>query len=637
MRRMTLRMVVAVSIALAAATARGRVYAPRVVSPHNADAYSMKTFARFHRWRDLEGDARAWEVYKYLVDKRTGLFHMNEVLEGGDVLSEYRTIRDPVKIINVYGYGYCGIFGPTMAGVCEGIGLGKARTLVLPAWNHVLTEVFYGGKWHYLDVDVRAAFRRPDGSLASMAEAKRDASLWTGRGPLFFPNDPLDSTRKIYEKTDVHPYHRFNMGGHTMDYVLRQGETFIRWWTPQGGRWHHAPVYHQRDWLRRLIEKEPRGPKPNHRHFTVHNHGNGRVVYRPNLTGPSSDVADGACDAKNVRPGPQGLTLVEPGQGYAVFQIRSPYIIVPLVGKMETSDDDREGSVVEVDAAGAQLLISLDNGLAWKPLEVDSWPAVLDLTRHVAGTYGYLLKIALSGKPGEALVRSLAVTTWVQVAPASLPGLARGANEMALRTGDHHGLASRVLEIRTNASDPRDLLKHCAVPPKDYDPSRKTSRIRGPFVVKVEAPPGTKIAWFSAGGNFTTHQRDAARNTRNTLAWAPREPKDFQEIYRADVPTDTEHWHYNVDREVRLDEPARRIFLRYVGDPAVNNVRIYAHCVEDTPRPASPIRIRHGWREKGEPKTRAVTLAGPGTYTITCDADPEDDFIELSVPSDTRP
>ena len=169
--------------------------------------------------------------------------------------------------------------------------------LVLPAWNHVATEAFYDGQWHYLDIDVRAVFRRADGSLASMAEAKRDASLWTGRGPLFFPNDPLDSTRKIYQKTAVNHYHGFHFSGHTMDYVLRQGETFTRWWKPlrwgvsadaipahRDGRWHHSPEFNKLGWLRKLIEQEPRGPKPNHRHFTVHNYGNGRFVYEPNLT-----------------------------------------------------------------------------------------------------------------------------------------------------------------------------------------------------------------------------------------------------------------------------------------------------------------------------------------------------------------
>jgi hypothetical protein len=617
------------------ASTHARVYAPRVVSPHNADAYSLKTFAQFPRWRDLRGDALAWEVYKYLADTRSGLFHMNEVLEGGDVMNEYRTIRDPVKIINVYGYAYCGILGPTMAGICEGIGLGQGRMLVLPAWNHVAAEALYDGKWHYLDIDVRAVFRRDDGSLASMAEAQSDASLWQGRGPLFFPNDPLDSTRKIYQETAVNHYHGFNFSGHTMDYVLRQGETFARWWKPQGGRWHHSPEFNREDWLKKLIEQEPRGPKPNHRDFTVHNHGNGQFIYEPNLTERSTDFTDGVYDAKNVRPAADGLTLETPGEGYAVFEVRTPYIIVPLVGDLDTTDDDREASVVQLDASGVRVSISLDNGLTWKDLEVERWPATLDLTPQVSGTYGYLLKIALSGRPGEAVVRRLAITTWVQVAPAALPSLRRGENRMEFRTGDHYGLQSRVVEIRSNASRPEEFLKYLVEPPQDYDPARRTSRVHGPIVAKVEAPPGTKIAWFSAGAAFQTHQHDAARNTRNTIAYAVDKPQDFREIYRAEVPTDNDHWNYNADREVRLDAPARTVYVRYVGDPALNSIRIYAHCVDDQPRPASPIQIIHHWRGASVGGA-TVVLSAPGPYTVTCAEDPQDEYIQLSVPSVVR-
>jgi hypothetical protein len=123
-----------------------RIYSPRVVSPHVADTYSMKTFAEFPRWRELEGDQRAWEVFKYLTDEQTGLFPLGQpVIEGHDVLPEFREIRDPVKLINVYGYGYCGILGPTMAGVCEQSGIGRSRTLILPGWHHVVGETFYGG------------------------------------------------------------------------------------------------------------------------------------------------------------------------------------------------------------------------------------------------------------------------------------------------------------------------------------------------------------------------------------------------------------------------------------------------------------------------------------------------------------
>ncbi len=281
MRRALQPVVIGLMLFLTARATSAREYAPRVVSPERADAYSMKTFAAFPRWRDLKDDALAWEVYKYLVDTKSGLFHCNEVLEGDEALAEYRNVRDPVKIINVYGYAYCGILGPTMAGVWEDMGRGQARTVSLPDWSHVLAEVSYGGKWHYMDLDVRAVFRRGDGTLASLEEARRDPSLWHDRGPLFFPNDALDQARQVYQRTRVDHYHGFNQSGHTMDYVLRQGETFTRWWTPQGGRWNHRLEWNREDWLRKLIEEKPRGPKPNHRDFSVHDHGNGCFVYRP--------------------------------------------------------------------------------------------------------------------------------------------------------------------------------------------------------------------------------------------------------------------------------------------------------------------------------------------------------------------
>jgi len=625
-----------VACAIATSPLAAREYSPRVVSQHVADAYSMRTFRDFHRWKDLEGDKLAWEVYEYLVDTRTGVFHMNQVLEGQDVLSEYRTVRDPVKIINVYGYGYCGIFGPLMAGIWQDMGLGPARTLVLPAWNHVTTEVFYNGSWHYVDLDVRAAFRRRDGTLASMAEARQDAELWRGRGPLFFPNDALDTTRDIYRRTPVHHYHGFNQSGHTMDFVLRQGETLTRWWQPQGGRWHHAPEYNKVPWLRRLMEEEPRGPKPNHRHFTLHDYANGRFLYEPNLADQSSDFEDGVYEWENVRPGPEGLTLAEPGEGYAVFEVRTPYVIVPIVGDLEKIDDDREAALVEIDGSGVRLSISLDHGRSWKEVTGSSLPEVIDLSQHVSGTYGYLLKITLLGQPREAVVRSLRLTTWVQTAPAALPALRRGKNRMEYRTGDHYGLKTRVYEVRTNASDVENLSKYLVQPPADYVPARKTDRIHGPAVLKLEAMPNTRIAWFLAGASFRTHLHQAARETRNTIAYAVGEPKDFQEIYRARVPTDTEHWHYNAHREIRLAELADRIFLRYVGDPAVNNFQIYAHCLDDGRRSAVPVVITHTWSEGGVRKTKTVSLKEPGSYEVVTGGEPVDEWIEIAVPSHVR-
>jgi hypothetical protein len=669
------RLIALLLLLASAPFAIAREYAPRVVSPQRADAYSMQTFAQFPRWRGLRDDALAWQVYQYLVDTRSGLFHCNEVLEGDDALSEYRTIRDPVKIINVYGYAYCGILGPTMAGVWEDMGAGPARTVTLPGWSHVLAEARYGGKWHYLDLDVRAAFRRADGTLASLDEARHDPSLWHGRGPLFFPNDDLEHARRIYERTRVENYYGFSQSGHTMDFVLRQGESFTRWWTPQGGRWNHRLEWNREGWLRQLVEQPPRGPKPNHRDFSIHNHGNGQLLYRPNLSNRSSDFADGVYDARNVRPTAAGLSLQAPGEGYAIFEVRSPYVIVPKVGPLDSLAGDREAAQVELDAAGASLALSLDNGLTWRDLPLPAenvsgtlrvlppasgYPSgtptnaarrcpvpdtsgCLDLTPQVAGRYGYLLKIHLHGQPGQALVRRLAITTWVQVAPASLPVLAAGVNRMEYRTGDHYGRKTRVLEIRSEAGKPEETLKYLVARPADYDPARKTDRIHGPAVVRAEAPPGTKIAWLVIEGSFATHQGPAARNTRNSMAYAVDRgagggpaAEDFREIFRADMPADVSHWHTNAHREIRLERPAERVFVRYVGDPALNNFHIFAHCLDDGRVSAQPVAITHRWHERGGPRTQTVTLRQPGPYEITAGDEPVCDSIELAVPSDGR-
>jgi hypothetical protein len=614
---------------LALATAVGaHEHAPRVLSPHVADGYSMKTFAAYPRWRDLKADAKVYEVFAYLSDRRTGIFPMGTpAWEGTETVSDFGAVRDPVKMFNVYPIGHCGTLGPTAAGFLRDMGVGPTRSLYMPKFNHVASEVFYDGSWHYVDLDLRGVFRREDGTLASFEDARRDPSLWKGpNGPLFFPLDGLDGLKSAYEKEDVRYRHGVNSGGSTMDYVLRRGETFTRWWTPQGGRWNHHPSYAAKPFPRVILDQEPRGPKCKHAGWSVHTHGNGRFVYRPDLTARSADFEDGVREAKGVRPGEAGLVLDGAAEGFAVFEVRSPYVIVPLVGDVETTDDDRDASVLKVDGEGLALSLSLDSGLTWKDLG-----DVRDLTPYVSGRHGYLLKVGLKGT--SALLRSFETTTWVQLHPSSLPALRKGRNEMRYVAGDHHGLASHVVELRTSGSD---FLKGLHEAPQDFDAARISSRARGAFVAKVEAPPGMKVAWFSGGGSFAAHQGEASPRTANTMAYSTGDPAAFKEFYRADVPSGNAHWHYNADVEVKLDAPAKTVFLRYVGDPGVNNLRIFAHCVADRPCAPSAVRITHAWRENGALKTKTVTLPGAGAYEVVADDEPEDASIEIAIPGGPR-
>ena len=622
--------IAAFSALIAAGTpADAAVYSPRILSQHNADTYSLKTFAEYERWRDLQGDAKVFAVFQYLADRRTGIYPMGvPAWEGNETLAEYGAVTDPIKMLNVYPIGHCGTLGPTAAAIMEGMGIGPARALIIRGWNHVAAEVSYDRKWHYLDLDVRAVFRRPNGELASMAEAQKDDSLWTGtNNPLFFPLDNLKTVREVYAKTAVEHRYGVSSGGHTMDFVLRQGETFTRWWKPQGGRWNHHPSYAAKPFPRNTLERAPLGPKCKHDSFTVHSHGNGQFVYRPNLTSASTDFEDGVYDSTNVQPGARGLMLRSAGEGFAVFEVSTPYVIAPIVGDLEDASDDRQASVVAMDATGASLSLSVDNGLTWQSLPTGN---AVDLTTQVKGCYGYLLRIQLRGEPEAAVVRSLEIITWVQVHPASLPSLRPGLNRMRLTAGDSYGLASRVVAIRPDVSNQDDFLKHLVAQPADYDPARRTSRVRGSFVMKVPAPARSKIAWFSAGASFAA-ALGPGNKTRNAIEYAVGEPANFRTVYRDPIPADQGHWHYNVDREVKLTTPARELFVRYVGDPALNNVRIYAHCLEDRPPTALPISVTHVWTENGVPRSRQVEVLKDGEYQIEAGSNAVDESIAMAI------
>jgi len=616
---------------LCAATALPAVeYAPRVLSPHRADAYSMKTFAEYERWKDLEADVKVHEIYKYLADRRTGIYPMGAgAWEGSDVMYDYGFIRDPVKMINVYPVGYCDMLGPTMAGVMQRSGAADdARTVNMPGYHHVFAEAKLGDRWAYLDLDIRAVFPKADGTLASTEEARRDDALWQREsGPFFLPMDRVQKVRETYRKHGVEYRYNVHMGGHTMDYVLRRGETFTRWWQPQGDRWHHHESYNKGH-RPKIIERAPRGPKCKHgEHFTDWTRGNGRFQYQPTLSS-ADDVADGIYDANNVAAGADGLSAQEEERGFVVFEVRSPYIIVPLVEDYKNPDDDHGASVVEIAGESVTASVSLDYGKSWSDVAFSEGSA--DLTAHAAGRYQYLIKFDIEP---DGVLKELAIDTWVQAHPASLPALREGENQMRYVTGDHHDQQTRVMEIRPFANDRDELLKWCAVLPKDYKPERKTSRIRGDFVVEVPAPPQTEIAWFSAGGNFQTHQRGGAAKTDNRMAWSTDLEGDSQEFHRSEIPTYQSHWHYNADVEVMLEEPSETVYVHYHGNPGVNNIRIYAHCIDRRNRPDAPVQIRHVWKQGGEQQEHSETLDGEGAYQITCEGDPENVLVELSVPS----
>lgn len=618
-------------------SASAAVLCPRVLSEHTADVTDLGRFRQHALWKDKQGEELAIALWQYLCGRETGLFHMNTVNDGPDPWDEYSAVRDPVKLMNVYNVGYCGIFGPVLDGVFQGAGFSDARAFGLPGWNHCTTEVFYNGGWHYFDLDVRGALMKPDGTIASLAEAKTDRTLWVNPARQTDPFFPKDRNKakvfEIYRDSAVHYYYRWFQMGHVMDFRLRQGEMLTRFWHPQGGRWHHLPEYNT-GFVRDLLEQAPRGYKSNHPEFSVWTQGNGFWQYEPNLTSASSDFQDGVQQARNLRPGPTGLQLENDGSGEVVFEVFTPWIIVPKVNNLDDPHDDSEASIVTLHTARpVTLWISTDHGKRWHTAgNAAAGTVSVDLTPWVKGTYGYLLKIQGDGQAGDLLLRSLKLETWVQVAPMSLPQLKRGTNHCRYELGDRYGRPTLPMFITPNAADPEDLRRYVLEMPRDYDPERRTARIRGEVIAKLEAPPGMLIEWLTVGACFNTHQKEGAHNIDNRIAYAAGKPESFVEIYRSRIPTWVNHWRYQWDQDVRLEAPAKVVFVKYTGNPGLNVIRATLH-LKGPEAPASGLEITHGYKLNGVLAEQRVEMAKPGDYSVRLEGTPENAFIRMRVAS----
>jgi hypothetical protein len=619
-------------------------HSPRVVSQHVPDTFSLADYRNYPAWRNLTGQDLALAVWRAFVDPETGVAHFQPIREGPDPVDwEFRLIRDPIKMLNVYGYGFCGAFGPTTAGLFEAMGFEQARAVSIPGCNHMVTEVWYDGAWHYFDTDLRGVLFRRDGkTIASVEEVRAQLDLWLNPSRKitpFFPDAApnLERLARSYAARPASYCYHWSMSGATMDFRLRKGESLTRWWRPQGGRWSHQEEDLENDFFRNLIQKPPYGAKTNHPGFSIWTHGNGLFDYRPTLRKGSRDFEDGVFSHRGVELTAQGLALARDGEGEAVFEVLSPYVIVPLVGDLDTRADDREASVVTFESAGrVTVSISLDFGRSFREVKTVTAPGTtaLDLTPYLRERYQYLVKFSLAGRRGETRLAALGIRTWVQVAPISLPRLKRGVNHLEYKTRDQHGLASTPWMQIPNMGDRQEMARYWAAPPADYDPEgRKLARLNGTMELVFDAPPGRKIQWASVGGFFRSYQRAQAPRTANEMWYAAGDGGEWKQIYRAAVPAWQEHWHYAWDREIVLDQPAGRLRVRYVGAPAANGVRANLHSVADRPAPEDPVRVTHRFLMAGRQVERSFTFDRPQPYTIDCPDEPEDVSIRLEIPS----
>ena len=616
------------------------VHSPRVTTDRLPDYSDIERFVGFSAWCDLPPAEKAVAIWRYITDRETGLFPVQGIYEDADPGAEFAFYdeRDLTKVLNVHGHGYCGLLSPSLAGIYAHAGFEDARIVNMRENHHCVTEVFYDGGWHYFDVDLRGMLYKRDGTVADLEEACSVQELWTGPPVRFEPFYPLDDKVAMFESFApcklTRMYHWFK-SGHTMDFALRPGESLIRFWEPQDGRWFHPwpnSGGFNVEFLKRRFAEEPRGLKCKHPGWSKWTHGNGLFSYAPQLSANYDDFTQGVYEQEGVQLTSRGVETKEGGR--VSFEVRTPYIIVGRVEEMGPPVKIEEAAVVYYRSLGRlRLSVSTDSGLTWKLAgQIDhAGTGLVDLTPQVLGEYGYLVRFDFERGSGLA---ELALNTWVQVSPPSLPRLFAGKNSLRFAIGDRYGHATTVKEVRLNIRDPAQLERHLVKLDGDYEPLREDAKIQGEVVFKVDAKPGTRIKWFTAGGYFHTHLGKAAAETRNAIYYSVEGPDGpWTEVCRAQVPTWVEHWHCGMEEDAILEEPVETVYVKYVGDPGLNQVWIYAHCLEEEKQ--AGLQVTHGYEMEGEMREDSFTFTEDTGYEIDCATEPENRFIRFAV--DSRP
>ena len=132
----------------------------RLTRPGWPDLTSAETILASILREGMSDEAKALAIYSFFRDWRSH-WHPPDAEDN----------HDPVKMVGVYGYGYCDDAARSLDQLARKAGL-KARVWELQ--GHVVSEVFYEGRWHMLDVDLGKTYQHPLGHLASVEEIARN-------------------------------------------------------------------------------------------------------------------------------------------------------------------------------------------------------------------------------------------------------------------------------------------------------------------------------------------------------------------------------------------------------------------------------------------------------------------------------
>ena len=399
------------------------IESPWVVLNNKRDWFNIDRIVYSAIGEEIDPKKKAFKIWKFVLNNR---YH-DAPAEGG------AEIHDPVKYLNIYGYGICDDSARNAGVLFIRAGL-KARTWGLS--GHVIPEVYYNDDWHILDPDHGVFYPELDKiTLASVKDCENDGRIVRR----------ISGTRieKLYTSSDNnYSSDYFLKKFHDMSMILRPNESCERYFSNIGK--HHD--YYDNN-------------KPRYDYF----YGNGKIIYHPDLT--SSDFLGGFEVSENIRlPNTSNSPLVQVKNpalpGTLVCKMESPYVFVggEIYIKLETSTKENslkvEFSKDDWKWKEVQGAINKTDGKRF--YDIDPYIA----TNKRSACYKFWVKVILNNDNSNVGLNDLKITADIQYAPKSLPII--GSNRINKSS------------IKMNTADSELEITHLCKLRKGYFVSNKT-------------------------------------------------------------------------------------------------------------------------------------------------------------------
>ncbi|HTL53003.1 MAG TPA: hypothetical protein VL860_10540 [Planctomycetota bacterium] len=628
---------------------------PRLIVAGQPDVSSLAALVAGPPFAGLTGEARAIAVWKFLCER---LYHYCAPAE-----TEYgrNYIYDPVTLLNSFGFTICGVTANTLGLLFQAAGF-PARIAFIS--GHEGCEVFYAGRWHYFDSDLQAFHRRhpPEQHIiASREDCFRDPTLVSQQknpsDPYYIPDRKPETVAKLFEAT---PRYEFVIGegAHSMDFVLRPGESMERFYGPGRpddgdepiGRWICFDSY-LKTWKQFPKEPGPGGPQDRFGQGRSYANGVWRYALDFQRAAGQAAVKDGC--SKNVHAGKTGLVVSgsrsQAETGTVVIPFACPY---PFAGIPDPTlaEPPVEGVLVEMifrRKTGKEqiaLRIRRDESQPWRDLGMRSTGSdpdyveyEADLTAELAGHFQFELAIDLIVPAGGAVtLETFDFTGWFVCAPESLPVLQKGNNDLSFKSGDERGLLSQATRryIRFDAQDaPAALKRHSGtlmqgrlapgtpelITPTGNEPYR--------LILPLAAPDGRAIHWLYLLAHVQARLPGAIDDGGVRMEVAATADGPWTLVEHFPLEEHPHRWHFTVDRTVDLaavlGAPQERCFVRLTTRAGLLGLRWRLHHCAVGGEAVTPLQVSVAWFEKDTLRVKSGLLGDrKRSLTINCKTAP---------------